>query len=128
MQFTIQITLKTELMGSLLHNIRLLTTTCNSSSRASDALFWDLIWYTYKHTDKVKRNKSLNKGPGVIIQHTSTQYRYSHIQLNREKVKRFPLKSGPRQGWPLFLPLVSIVLQVQSHKTRERCKSDESQK
>ena len=34
----------------------------------------------------------------------------ANINLNGEKLKAFPLKSGTRQGCPLSLPLFSIIL------------------
>ena len=36
----------------------------------------------------------------------------ANIILNGEKLKAFPLRSGPRQGYPLSLLLFNIVLEV----------------
>ena len=36
----------------------------------------------------------------------------ANIKVNGEKLKAIPLKSGTRQGWPLFPYLFNIVLEV----------------
>ena len=39
--------------------------------------------------------------------------------LNGEKLKAFPLRSGPRQQWPLSPLLLNIVLEVLVMATKE---------
>jgi hypothetical protein len=43
----------------------------------------------------------------------------ANIILNREKLKPFPLKSGMRQGWPLFPLLYEIVLEFLARGARQ---------
>ena len=43
----------------------------------------------------------------------------ANIVLNGEKLKRFPLRSGTRQGCPLSPLLFNIVLEVLATATRE---------
>ena len=43
----------------------------------------------------------------------------ANIILNGEKVKAFPLRSGTRQGCPLSLLLINIVLEVLDRAIRE---------
>ena len=43
----------------------------------------------------------------------------ANIVLNGEKLKTFPLRSGPTQGCPLSLILFNIVLQVLATVIRE---------
>ena len=42
-----------------------------------------------------------------------------NIILNGEKLKAFPLRSGKRQGYPLFTLLFNIVLEVLATTIRE---------
>ena len=43
----------------------------------------------------------------------------TNIILNGEKLKAFPLKSGTRQGCPLWTPLFNIVLEILATTLRE---------
>ena len=45
--------------------------------------------------------------------------RTANIILNGEKLKAFPLRSGPRQGYPLSPILFNIVLEVLTMAIRE---------
>ena len=44
----------------------------------------------------------------------------ANITLNGEKLKAFPLRSGTRQGWPLWPLLFNIVLEVLATAIREK--------
>jgi hypothetical protein len=44
---------------------------------------------------------------------------YSNIILNSEKLKSFPLKSGTRQGCPLFPFLFNIILEFLARAIRQ---------
>ena len=44
----------------------------------------------------------------------------ANIKLNGEKLESIPLKSGTRQGCPLFPPLFNKVLNITSEATRQQ--------
>jgi hypothetical protein len=60
------------------------------------------------------------KGPYLNIIKAIYSKQLANIKLNGEKLKAIPLKSGTRQGCPLFPYLFSIVLEVLARAIRKQ--------
>ena len=74
-----------------------------------------------QHPFRIKTITKLGiKGAFLNIIKAIYKIRTTHIILNEQKLKAFPLRSGVRQGCPLSLLLFNIVLTVQTTATRKK--------
>ena len=76
-----------------------------------------------QHPFLIKKKKTLQKagieGTHLNIIKAIYDKLTANIILNGEKLKAFPLKSGPRQGCPLSPLLFNIILEVLATAIRE---------
>jgi hypothetical protein len=64
--------------------------------------------------------RSESQGPHLNIVKAIYSKPVANIKLNAEKLEAIPLKSGARQGCPLFLYLFNIVLAVLATAIRQQ--------
>jgi hypothetical protein len=74
-----------------------------------------------QHPFMIKVLKKLGiQGPYLTIIKAIYSKPVANIKLNGEKVEAIPLKSGTRQGCPLSLYLLNIVLEVLARAIRQQ--------
>jgi hypothetical protein len=64
--------------------------------------------------------RSRIQGPSLNMIKVIYNKTVANIKLNREKLEAIPLKSGTRQGCPLFPYLLNIVLKVLARAIRQQ--------